>query len=111
MDQGVVAGIGNIYADEILWKAKVHPERLANSLSDNEVQNIFQSMNFILRKSIKLRGVSIQDYRDVFGKMGEYQNHCLVYGRAGEKCKRCDTEIKKIKLAQRSAHFCPRCQV
>jgi len=111
MDQGIVAGIGNIYADEILWKSKVHPERFANTLSDGEVKNIFNSMKFILKKSIKLRGVSIQDYRDVFGKMGEYQNHRLVYGRAGEKCKRCDAGIKKIKLAQRSAHFCPKCQV
>ena len=110
MDQSVVAGIGNIYADEILWKSKIHPERSSSSLSDSETQKIFKAMSVILKKSIKLRGVSIQDYRDVFGKMGEYQNHRLVYGRIGEKCKRCDAKIKKIKIAQRSAHFCPSCQ-
>ena len=110
LDQSVVAGIGNIYADEILWKAKVYPERFANALSDSEIKNIFQSMIFILKKSIKLRGVSIWDYRDVFGELGEYQNHRLVYGRAGEKCKRCSTKIQKIKISQRSAHFCSKCQ-
>ncbi|MEK7503059.1 MAG: DNA-formamidopyrimidine glycosylase [Patescibacteria group bacterium] len=111
LNQNSIAGIGNIYGDEILWKAKVHPERLANSLSELEIKKIFQSMGFILKKSIKLRGVSIQDYRDIFGRMGEYQNHRLVYGRGGKKCKRCGSSIQKIKLAQRSAHFCPKCQV
>lgn len=110
MNQGVVAGIGNIYADEILWKSKIHPERAANSISEKEFKNIFSSMNFILKKSIKLRGVSIQDYRDIFGNMGEYQNHRLVYGRAGENCKRCSSKIQRIRIAQRSAHFCPKCQ-
>ncbi len=110
MDQSIVAGIGNIYADEILWKAKIHPERLANSISQKEFKNIFVAMNEILKKSIKLRGVSIQDYRDIFGKMGEYQNHRLVYSRTGEKCLRCSGKIKRIKISQRSAHFCPNCQ-
>ena len=110
MDQNVVAGIGNIYADEILWKAKINPLKSANSLSAIEFKNIFGAMNSILKKSIKLRGVSIQDYRDIFGKLGEYQNHRLVYGREGEKCKRCNEKIQRIKIAQRSAHFCPRCQ-
>lgn len=111
MDQTVVAGIGNIYADEILWKSKVYPEKLSNSLSGTELKKIFLAMNLILKKSIKLRGVSIQDYRDVFGEMGEYQNHLLVYGRTGEDCKRCKTKIQRIKIAQRSTHFCPKCQV
>lgn len=111
MDQSVVAGIGNIYADEILWKAKINPLKSARELSPKELKNIFSAMNFILKKSIKLRGVSIQDYRDVFGKMGGYQNHRLVYGREGEKCPRCESKIQKIKIAQRSAHFCPKCQV
>lgn len=110
MDQSVIAGIGNIYADEILWKSKIHPERLANVLSKNEVKNIFQSMNFILKKSIKFRGASIQDYRDVFGELGEYQNHRLVYGRTGKNCKRCANKIQRIKISQRSTHFCPNCQ-
>jgi len=111
MDQSVVAGIGNIYADEILWKAKVYPERPSDSLSASEIQEVFKAMGAILKKSIKLRGVSIQDYRDVFGKVGEYQNHRLVYGRAGEKCKRCEAKIERIKISQRSAHFCPKCQI
>lgn len=110
MDQNTVAGVGNIYADEILWKSKIHPMRFANSLSEKEFKNIFVSMNSILKKSIKLRGVSIQDYCDVFGRKGEYQNHRLVYGREGEKCKRCAAKIQRIKISQRSAHFCPSCQ-
>lgn len=111
MDQTVVAGIGNIYADEILWKSKIYPEKLPNSISNVEFKNIFSAMNLILKKSIKLRGVSIQDYRDMFGEMGEYQNHRLVYGRTGEKCKRCGTKIERIKISQRSTHFCPKCQI
>lgn len=111
MDQSLVSGIGNIYADEILWKAEINPLRLANSLSDKEIKNIFSATNFILKKSIKLRGVSIQDYRDVFGKIGEYQNYLLVYSRVGEKCKRCSAKIERIKISQRSTHFCPKCQV
>lgn len=111
VDQGVIAGIGNIYADEILWKSKIHPARLVKTVSEKEIKNIFSAMNLILKKSIKLRGVSIRDYRDIFGESGEYQNHKLVYGRTGEKCKRCGGAIKRIKISQRSAHFCPNCQV
>jgi formamidopyrimidine-DNA glycosylase len=110
MDQGVISGIGNIYANEILWKAKINPLKSTSSLSDKELKNIFNAMNLILKKSIKLRGVSIQDYRDVFGKLGEYQNHRLVYGKSGEKCKRCNAKIERIKISQRSTHFCPKCQ-
>ncbi|MEK7560145.1 MAG: DNA-formamidopyrimidine glycosylase [Patescibacteria group bacterium] len=110
MDQSIISGIGNIYADEILWKAKVHPKRAADSISQKELKNIFSAMSLILKKSIKLRGVSIQDYRDIFGNKGEYQNHRLVYGRTREKCLRCSGKIQRIKISQRSAHFCPKCQ-
>lgn len=110
MNQGVISGIGNIYADEILWESKIHPKTQTNLLLGKELKNIFLAMRLILKKSIKLRGVSIQDYRDIFGNPGKYQDHCLVYGRAGKKCLRCKTKIQKIKIAQRPTHFCPRCQ-
>lgn len=110
MDQGVVSGIGNIYADEILFVARVHPLYKAEKLSDKDLKAIFNATKSILRKAVKLRGTSTSDYRDTAGRPGGYGNVRLVYQREGEKCSRCGTKISRIKLAGRSAHFCPTCQ-
>lgn len=110
MDQEVIAGIGNIYSDDILWKAKIHPFKPANKLSDKELREIWKAMREILQKALKLRGTSTSDYRDTAGKEGGYTDYRLVYQREGESCQRCKTKIKRVKIGGRSAHYCPKCQ-
>lgn len=110
MDPEVIAGIGNIYSDDILWKAKVHPFRQANKLSNQELQEIWKAMRQILTKALKLRGTSTSDYRDTAGKEGYYADYRLVYQRESEPCQRCKTKIQRVKIGGRSAHYCPKCQ-
>jgi len=110
MDQSKISGIGNIYADEILFDAGIRPDRMANKISKKEREKIFNSIRDILKKAIKNRGTSDSDYRDTDGKSGNNQNHLFVYRRTGEKCRKCGTEIKRIVIAQRGTHFCPKCQ-
>lgn len=110
MDQEVIAGIGNIYSDDILWQAKIHPFKPASNLSIKELRDIYKAMKIILKKAIKLRGTSISDFRDTDGKAGGYGRIRLVYRLEGKPCKRCQTPIKRVKMGGRSAHFCPKCQ-
>ncbi|HNW96267.1 MAG TPA: bifunctional DNA-formamidopyrimidine glycosylase/DNA-(apurinic or apyrimidinic site) lyase [Candidatus Paceibacterota bacterium] len=110
MDPYVIAGIGNIYSDDILWEAQIHPFRSAKSLDKKELKKIFLAIKKILTQAVKLRGTSISDYRDVEGKKGYYVEKRRVYRREGEKCFRCKSEIKRVKMGGRSAHFCPKCQ-
>lgn len=110
MDQAVIAGIGNIYSDEILWLAKIHPFKAANKLSEKELKNLYSAMKKILNKALKMRGTSISDYRDTAGKKGYYNQARLVYQREGEKCRRCGVKIKRVKMGGRSAHYCLACQ-
>ena len=110
MDQKVIAGIGNIYSDEILWQAKIHPFIPANKLKINQLKALYSAMRQILKKALKLRGTSISDFRDAFGKPGRYAEIRKIYQREGEKCPRCKTIVKRVKMGGRSAHFCPRCQ-
>lgn len=106
MNQNVIAGIGNIYSDEILFDAKIHP--LKKELKPEEIKRIFNSMNKILRRALVLRGDSMRDYRDLKGKKGRYQEVQKAYHV--EKCFRCKGKIKRMKIGGRSAHFCPICQ-
>jgi len=110
MDQEVIAGIGNIYSDEILFEARVHPLKDVSKLSERELKEIYRAMKKILKQAIKLKGESISDYRTPSGKRGGFDRLRRVYRREGEKCPRCGAIIKRIKLAGRSAHFCPKCQ-
>lgn len=111
MDQSIISGIGNIYADEILFAVKVHPLKRAENLSDEELKLIFNASKNILKKAIKLRGTSTSDFRDTSGKAGSFGAVLKVYQREGKKCPRnCDGIIKRIKIGGRSAHFCPICQ-
>lgn len=110
MDQAVIAGIGNIYSDEILWEAKIHPFKEVSKLSETEFKKIYQAIKKILSLAIRLQGVSISDFRRLSGERGYYDKARKVYRREGEKCHRCRTIIKRVKLAGRSAHFCPECQ-
>jgi len=110
MDQKFIAGIGNIYSDEILFAAKINPLRKAGMLSNEEVRQIHQNIKKILKGAIQYRGTTVKDYLDVYGRQGGYGGHLKVYGKEGKKCSRCGTIIKRVKLAGRSVHFCPKCQ-
>jgi len=110
MDQQIVSGIGNIYASEILFEAGILPERQVKNLSAKEVSLIFAFIKKILEKAIKLRGTSDSDYRDTDGKPGGFQKMLKVYNRAGKNCPKCGTIIKRIKMGQRSAFVCSKCQ-
>lgn len=110
MEQSVIAGIGNIYADEILWEAKVYPLKNAAALSGNELKRIYKAMRKILILALRRRGSSVSDYRDTAGQRGTYDLIRKVYRREGEKCSRCGAIIKRFKLGGRSGHYCPACQ-
>lgn len=111
MNQEVVAGIGNIYSDEILWRAKVRPFREASKLKEKEIREIYLALKKILAKAVKLGGTSISDFRRPSGEKGLYANIRKAYRREGEKCGRCGAIIKRVKIGGRSAHFCPECQI
>jgi len=110
MKQNIIAGIGNIYSDEILFDVKISPLKRVEDIKKEELKKIYQSMKKILQRAIILRGDSMSDYRDLSGKKGRYQEIQKVYQREGEKCYRCKSKIKRIKIGGRSAHFCPICQ-
>ena len=110
MDQTIIAGIGNIYSDETLWEAKIHPFREISKLNEGEIKRIYGAMQKILKKAIEVKGESISDFRRISGEKGGFDPLRKVYRREGQKCSRCGTIIKRIKLAGRSAHFCPNCQ-
>lgn len=110
MDQKVVAGIGNIYADESLFQARLLPTRPSASLNTQESAALLAAIQAVLRKSISQCGSSIRDYRDADGNMGSFQKGFQVYGRGGENCKKCGAVLQKIRLAGRATVFCPNCQ-
>ncbi len=110
MNQQIIAGFGNIYSDETLWEAKVHPFKDVSKLSNLELKKIYTAGQRILRKAIKLKGESISDFRRISGEKGGFDPLRKVYRREGEKCFRCGTIIQRKKIAGRSTHFCPKCQ-
>lgn len=110
MDQRRIAGIGNIYACEILYQARMNPWRRVNSLSPEEWEGIGEAAGKILTRAIACRGTSVSDWRDLFGKEGEHQGHLLVYAREGAWCYTCGGEIKRQKLSGRGTYYCPTCQ-
>lgn len=110
MDQKAIAGIGNIYSDEICFYARVLPVRKAGSLTPNESESIYSGINKILARAIELRGSSVENYIDAFGGKGDYVKELKVYGREGEKCGICGGIVERIKLGGRSSYYCPKCQ-
>lgn len=110
LDQTIVAGIGNIYADEILYAAKLHPERIGASLTADELARLYQSIRSVLQQGIDCRGTSISDYVDGEGQPGEFQNYLQVYRRTGQDCRHCASVIQRLKVGGRSSHYCPQCQ-
>lgn len=110
MDQKRIAGIGNIYADEILFEAGIHPLTPACTLGNKQVFNLHKAVCSILREAIACQGDTFSDYRTAHGESGSYQDNHRVYQRHGEPCRRCATPIVRIRLGGRSCHFCPACQ-
>lgn len=110
IDQNIIAGIGNIYSSEALWRAKIHPEKNVAKLSQQELKNLYQAVKKVLELGIKLGGESFSDYRRPNGSKGGFDRERKVYQRENQKCFRCGTKIKRLKISQRSAFFCPACQ-
>lgn len=110
LDQKVVAGVGNIYADESLFLSKIMPNRAVESLTDNEIKRLRQNIIKVLKYSIDLGGSSRKDYVNAVGQKGDYLDEAFVYNRTGQACRQCDSPIEKIKLVGRGTHFCRRCQ-
>jgi formamidopyrimidine-DNA glycosylase len=110
MDQRIIAGIGNIYACEILHEASVDPVRSTCSVSRQELERITAAGKNILNRAIACRGTTVSDWRDLFGRKGEYQHELKVYSREGLPCPRCQSRIQRIRLNGRGTYFCPSCQ-
>ncbi|HKO74981.1 MAG TPA: bifunctional DNA-formamidopyrimidine glycosylase/DNA-(apurinic or apyrimidinic site) lyase [Gaiellaceae bacterium] len=110
LDQRAAAGIGNIYADEALWRAKIHPLRAAGSLDPDEIGRLRKAIRAALEMGIARQGATLRDYRDPDGRRGRMQDEFKVYGRAGEPCPRCGTPIEKTRAGGRGTWYCPQCQ-
>jgi formamidopyrimidine-DNA glycosylase len=110
LDQSVIAGLGNIYADEALFRAGIYPTRKAGQLDSEEISALYQAINETIALAIKHGGSTERDYRTAVGEKGTYQNVAQVYHRTGQPCVNCGSPIERIKLGGRSTHFCSRCQ-
>lgn len=110
LDQTLVVGVGNIYVDESLFRAKIHPQRVASSLTEKEIERIVSEVKATLAEAIEQGGSTIRTYINTQGQIGMFQQQLLVYGRNGEPCKECGNEIEKMKVAGRGTHICPSCQ-
>ena len=111
LDQSVVAGLGNIYVDEVLWETKIHPLSMANSIPAKKVAELHDNINSLIELAIAERGTTVHTYLDANGKTGGFQKMLRVYGHKGEPCERCGTPLEKIKVNGRGTTFCPKCQV
>lgn len=111
LDQTIVAGLGNIYVDEVLWQSKIDPRSIASKLPVNKVKELRQYINQTIALATKERGTTVHTYLDANGQIGGYQKMLKVYGHAGEACAKCGTTLQKIKLNGRGTTFCPHCQV
>ena len=111
LDQGTLSGVGNIYADEALWRARIHPETRADELSEKEVRRLLAAIRHVMERALESGGTSFdQLYVNVNGESGYFTNKLMVYGRGGESCRRCRSVIKRIHFTNRSSHLCPQCQ-
>jgi formamidopyrimidine-DNA glycosylase len=110
LDQRGIAGIGNIYASEALWRARIHPLRGAGSLKPDEIARLHEAIKWVLRRAIRLHGSTLRSYRDSSGRQGAMQHEFVVYDRAGEPCARCGGSIRRTVIGGRSTYHCPRCQ-
>ena len=111
LDQSIVAGLGNIYVDEVLWETKIHPLSQANTIPAEKISQLHDNINSLIELAIAERGTTIHTYLDANGKTGGFQKMLQVYGHKGEPCVRCGTPLEKIKVNGRGTTFCPKCQV
>ena len=111
LDQTVIAGVGNIYADESLWGAKIHPKRLVGSLTDTEFKKLYTEIRTVMNLAIEKGGSSNHTYVNAEGEKGKYMDFARVFRREGLACPRCGTTIEKLRVAGRGTHICPHCQV
>lgn len=111
LDQSLVAGLGNIYVDEVLFRAQVHPAQVSCQLAAEQVTSLRQATIAVLQLGIEKGGSTIRTYKNALGMDGTMQDYLQVYGKTGQACPRCQTEIVKIQLGGRGTHFCPKCQV
>lgn len=110
LNQKIVAGLGNIYVDEVLWLSKIHPEQPANTLTSAEIEVLHQAIIAVITKAKEAGGTTIRTYLNALGEAGHFQQELNVYGQTGIPCPRCGTPIAKTKVAQRGTHYCPHCQ-
>ncbi len=110
LDQKNIAGLGNIYTDEALYRAGIRPDKTANKLKEQEVEKLYEAIVTVLKAGIKFKGTSFSDYVNALGESGDFQEKLMVYGKEGDKCSRCSCEITKTKISGRSTHYCPDCQ-
>ena len=110
LEQTLVVGLGNIYVDEALWRARIHPARPVDSLKPAEVKRLREQIIEVLQLGIEKRGSTIRTYRNALGEDGTMQDFLQVYGKTGQPCARCGSPIEKIKLGGRGTHLCPHCQ-
>ncbi|KRM91843.1 DNA-formamidopyrimidine glycosylase [Fructilactobacillus florum] len=111
LDQSKVAGLGNIYCDEVLWLTKIHPEQPTNYLNDQTITALRANIIAEIARAIQGHGTTVHSYSNAYGEAGKFQNQLHAYGRQGEPCDRCKTPLVKIKVAQRGTTYCPKCQV
>ncbi len=111
LNQQNLAGLGNIYTDEALYRAGIHPARPAGDLGPGESKKLFEAIISVLRESILSGGTTFSDYRDLLGNEGNFQDHLQVYRREKEKCRRCGAAIRRTVIAGRGTYYCPACQV
>src|SRR3989304_6588372 len=111
MDQKKIAGVGNIYADEALWYAKINPETPSNKINEKDAESLYKGIIKSLDEGVKDRGTSIDDYLDIYGKEGFHAKNLKVFRQDADPCPRCGTVIKKIRVGGRGTHFCPQCQI
>jgi formamidopyrimidine-DNA glycosylase len=110
LDQKKISGVGNIYACDALFLAKIDPRRPANEVSGREAKKLYQAVEKVLKAGIEYRGASDQYYLDALGQKGAYQDHFLVYAREGKECFGCKGKVAKMKVAGRGTYYCPNCQ-
>ncbi len=110
LNQSFIAGLGNIYVDESLWRARIHPETPANCISGIKIRWLYEAIRMVLTAAIKAQGTTIINFYFSEGSSGNFKNELNVFGRQGKTCPRCRTIIKKIRASQRGTHFCPKCQ-
>ena len=111
LDQSIMSGVGNIYADEALWRSRIHPETRLENMKSARIKDLIESATKVMAEALAVGGTSFDDlYINVNGESGYFERSLAVYGQEGEGCPRCGREIRRIKFANRSSHFCPKCQ-